>query len=326
MNHMKYMQKIVLLSAFFCITNQEILAASGPVGPVVGPTGPNVFGKNLVAISAMTPAQQAAAYQEFLKAAIAAVQSHDLEALSDNFVYMGASGGYDIADIDIFNHPSFSYANLTKNGFTHPEIYRIGDRLVLAPSRIEEYSTGTLVSTVAPAPTLTSTPISTTTPSPISIPKADTRDLEQIDISDMKQLIDKLSSNLPTEDTISEPATISLKPIGTISSAININNLVELEQKLSQAGYPYNQLIQTNFINKQHLLSSDTSSTDTSAHIDISPIVLSSPTTPDAEHVDIDNLVSLEKMLHNDFGYAYAKLINTDLITKQNALETFLHK
>jgi len=155
MNHMKYMQKIVLLSAFFCITNQEILAASGPVGPVVGPTGPNVFGKNLVAISAMTPAQQAAAYPKFLQAATAAVQSHNPDALSDNFAYM-QSCNYNQAQIDIFNNPSFSYANLTKNGFTQPELEGIGDRLVLAPSKALAYSTGTLVSPVAPAPTLTS--------------------------------------------------------------------------------------------------------------------------------------------------------------------------
>jgi hypothetical protein len=101
--------------------------------------------------------------------------------------------------------------------------------------------------------------------------------------------------------------------------------LVQLEQQLYQAGYPYHQLITTNLITKKNWLSSGTLVTDTSLDSDDNhdlpslPIMAEIvPTTDITSPINKDNLVTLENLLINNFGYSYNELLNLDFITKQS--------
>jgi hypothetical protein len=148
MKRIKFTKKTIFTLAVFLVTNKT-MASNGPtLVPVVNPV--DTFGKNLMAIYAMTPAQQTAAYPQYLKAAIDSAKLHNINALSDNFSYMRATN-YDQAEADIFSPDgAFNYTKLTGYGFNQQDLFDVATRLRLAPSKAEDYSTGRLISTPAP--------------------------------------------------------------------------------------------------------------------------------------------------------------------------------
>lgn len=158
------------------------------------------------------------------------------------------------------------------------------------------------------------------------------------DISDLEKRLAALKADLPTKTTITARSpetttssasatptseTESLSPL-TVSADLT-DNLVQLEQQLYQAGYPYQQVITTNLITKKNWLSSGTLVTDTSLDSDDNhdlpslPIMAEIvPTTDITSPINKDNLVTLENLLINNFGYSYNELLNLDFITKQS--------
>ena len=164
-------------------------------------------------------------------------------------------------------------------------------------------------------------------------------DLKAIpDISDLEKRLAALKAALPTKTTLtahspkattsssSATPTSETESLSPLTASVDITaNLVQLEQQLYQAGYPYHQLITTNLITKKNWLSSGTLVTDTSLDSDDNhdlpslPIMAEIvPTTDITSPINKDNLVTLENLLINNFGYSYNELLNLDFITKQS--------